>query len=182
MFRFLAASAGLALAILPANAQSLDAFTPGPVIAGHGTSIAIDSDMPIPVGTVFRIDFDIAKAATPGEVSRALDTPARFINMHVRAGVPVENIHVALVVHGGAYADLLTDAAYARIHPDAGGNASRELVEALLASGAQIWLCGQTAAAYGITREDLIPGVQMSLSAMTAHALLQQEGYTLNPF
>jgi len=28
----------------------------------------------------------------------------------------------------------------------------------------------------------LLPGVEMALSAMTAHAILQQEGYTLNPF
>jgi len=27
-----------------------------------------------------------------------------------------------------------------------------------------------------------LPGVTMALSAMTAHALLQQDGYTLNPF
>ena len=35
---------------------------------------------------------------------------------------------------------------------------------------------------YDITGGDLLPGVEMSLSAMTAHALLQQDGYTLNPF
>ena len=34
----------------------------------------------------------------------------------------------------------------------------------------------------GITPDDLIPGVEMSLSAMTAHALLQQNGFTVNPF
>jgi len=28
----------------------------------------------------------------------------------------------------------------------------------------------------------LAPGVEMTLSAMTAHALLQQDGYTMNPF
>ena len=43
-------------------------------------------------------------------------------------------------------------------------------------------LCGQSAAAYGITPENLIPGVEMALSAMTAFALLQQNGYTVNPF
>jgi hypothetical protein len=28
----------------------------------------------------------------------------------------------------------------------------------------------------------ILPGVEMALSAMTAHALLLQQGYTLNPF
>jgi hypothetical protein len=33
-----------------------------------------------------------------------------------------------------------------------------------------------------VKTEDLLPGVEMALSAMTAHALLQQQGYTFNPF
>jgi len=39
-------------------------------------------------------------------------------------------------------------------------------------------------ARYGVAFEgvDLLPNVEMALSAMTAHALLQQDGYTLNPF
>ena len=45
-----------------------------------------------------------------------------------------------------------------------------------------IQLCGQTAVARDISADDLLPGVTMALSAMTAHAQLQQAGYTLNPF
>jgi intracellular sulfur oxidation DsrE/DsrF family protein len=56
------------------------------------------------------------------------------------------------------------------------------LVEALLEADVRFILCGQSAAAYGIKPEDLIPGVEMSLSAMTAHALLQANGFTANPF
>ena len=33
-----------------------------------------------------------------------------------------------------------------------------------------------------VTNDDLLPGVELALSAMTMHALLQQKGYTLNPF
>ena len=43
-------------------------------------------------------------------------------------------------------------------------------------------VCGQSAACYGVKTDDLLPGVEMAVSAMTAHALLQQQGYTLNPF
>jgi len=43
-------------------------------------------------------------------------------------------------------------------------------------------VCGQSAAANGVTQEQLIPGTEMALSAMTAFALLQQRGYTVNPF
>ena len=33
-----------------------------------------------------------------------------------------------------------------------------------------------------VGHEDMLPGVEMALSAMTAHAVLQQAGYRLNPF
>ena len=50
------------------------------------------------------------------------------------------------------------------------------------AAGVHIILCWQSVAFYGVSHEDMLPGVEMALSAMTAHAILQQEGYTLNPF
>jgi intracellular sulfur oxidation DsrE/DsrF family protein len=47
----------------------------------------------------------------------------------------------------------------------------------------RIILCGQSAAGLGLDETaDLLPGVEVALSAMTAHALLQQDGYTVNPF
>jgi intracellular sulfur oxidation DsrE/DsrF family protein len=46
----------------------------------------------------------------------------------------------------------------------------------------RIVLCGQAAAAYEIDIKQLVEGVEIELSAMTAHALLQQDGYTINPF
>ena len=44
------------------------------------------------------------------------------------------------------------------------------------------WRARLSAAAYGVAKGDLIPGVELALSAMTAHAQLQQAGYTVNPF
>ena len=61
-------------------------------------------------------------------------------------------------------------------------NANVALIMALQKQGVDFYVCGQSAAYYGVKTEDLIPGVKMALSAMTAHALLQQKGYTLNPF
>jgi len=52
----------------------------------------------------------------------------------------------------------------------------------LLKNNVEIIVCGQSAAAHGVAKTDLLSGVKMALSAMTARALLQQQGYTLNPF
>jgi intracellular sulfur oxidation DsrE/DsrF family protein len=96
--------------------------------------------------------------------------------MHVAAGVPEDRIELVVVVHGGAALDLVAGGA------EGTGNASQAMVEALLAQGVRFILCGQSAAAQGIAKEDVIDGVELALSAMTAHALLQRQGYTLNPF
>ena len=182
MIRTLTALAAFGLLALPTSAEPPPGFTTGPVIKEYGENAELDGTFKVPPHVVFKVLFDIDKPAAPGEVSRALNTPARFINMHARAGMRPANMHLGVVVHGKASFDLLTDKAYKKRHPDAEANASADLVEALMEENVKIYLCGQTAAAYGIKEDDLIPGVELYLSAMTAHAWLQQQGYTLNPF
>ena len=115
-------------------------------------------------------------AGPADDVNKGFNTAARFLNMHAAAGVPAENMSVAIVVHGPAASDLLTAEKLGHANPSA------PLIAELLAAGASIQLCGQTAAARDFAPEDLLPGITVSLSAMTSHALLQQDGYTLNPF
>lgn len=151
-------------------------FTPGPVIAEYGAVAEVEGAAPIAPDAAFKVAFDVSEAAEAGAVNRRLESAARFLNIHVRAGVPRENIRLAIVVHGAAARDLMQQ-------PNEGEtNANAGLIAALIANGVDIYLCGQTAAHYDIGQEDLLPGVRLSLSAMTAHALLQQDGYTLNPF
>ncbi len=171
----------LALAT-PAAAQATpQSMTTGPVFS-FGPVAEVDSDMSIPADAEFKVVFDLAEAAPSGQVNRGLVTLARFYNMHVRAGVPEERIHLAVVVHGAAGGDLLNKQAYAARNEDSPENANAPIIAALLDKGVRVILCGQSAAAMGIAKDALLPGVEMALSAMTAHALLQQQGYTLNPF
>lgn len=165
----------------PAAAQDLpDSFTPGPVFP-FGPVADVESDVPIPEGTEIRIAFDLMDGADAGKPNRGIVTLARAYNMHARAGVPVDDIHLAVVVHGPAGEDLLNAAAYAA-RKDGAENANAAMIAAMQEKGVRFIICGQSAAAMGIAREDLLPGVEMALSAITAHALLQQQGYTLNPF
>ncbi|MDT3272587.1 DsrE family protein, partial [Shewanella sp. SP2S2-4] len=48
--------------------------------------------------------------------------------------------------------------------------------------GVKFYICGQSAAYFDLTSTSLLPGVDMALSAMTAHAILAQQGYSENPF
>ncbi len=170
---------GAALAAAASLAAAAEAddnpFTTGPVIADYGPVAAVEGARAIPDGMVFRVAFDVAESAKPGAVNRRLETAARFLNMHAAAGVPAENLHVAVVVHGQAAKDLTRGT-------EDTPNANAGLIAALAAEGVDILVCGQSAAYHGVAAEDLAPGVEMALSAMTAHAELQQAGYTLNPF
>lgn len=155
-------------------------FTTGPVFHEYGKNVVINNGLSMPKKQQFKVVFDVSERSEEGKVNRKFDTLARFINMHVRAGVPIENIDVALVVHGAASNDLLNKKAYEAKF--SASNPSAELINLLLKNSVNIYLCGQSAVYMDINDKDLLPGVNMSLSAMTANALLQQQGYTLNPF
>ncbi len=147
----------------------------GPVAAPPPGSYNLDPNVH------YKVSMDVAGVAEfPGDRNRHLESAARFLNMHARNGIPADNIEFAIIVHGRAARDLLTDKAYeARYHEK---NPNTGLLQELSAAGVPIYLCSQTAAFRGMAPEEFSPAVTMSLSAMTAHVRLQQEGYTLIPF
>jgi intracellular sulfur oxidation DsrE/DsrF family protein len=100
--------------------------------------------------------------------------------MHVANGVPAKNIHLAIVVHGGASNEMLNNKAYLAKYGKENPNV--ELISTLLKNNVQIIECGQSAAYHQIANQDMIEGVDMALSAMTAHAILAAQGYSQNPF
>lgn len=149
----------------------MSSFRTGPVFEDYGPVADVDVSIPVADDAVFRHSFDVGTRAEEGQPNSTLVSAARFINMHARAGVDTDRIEVAVVVHGKAIDDV-----------SGAAPGSAELVAALIDQGVKIYVCGQTAAYYGVAKKDLLPGVELALSAMTMHALLQQEGFTLNPF
>ena len=157
-----------------------DQFHAGKAIPEFGKVAEVEGMEALPENAQFKVSFDVAKQAKVGEVNRSFDSVARFINMHDGAGVKSEHINLAVVVHGGAVKDLTVDAFYKTAQKV--NNKNKLLIKALHEQGVTFYVCGQSAAYYGVKKDDLLPGVKLSLSAMTAHALLQQQGFTLNPF
>lgn len=155
-------------------------FSNGPTIKNFGINAEIAATWPMPEKPTFKVAFDVAGQADIGEVNQKFNSLARFINMHTRAGVSPDDIQLALVVHGKALHDLLQSQHYKRNYDSE--NANIELVQELIKNRVQVIVCGQSAAYYKVAQEDFIPGVKVALSAMTAHAILQQQGYTSNPF
>ncbi len=176
---------GLVLALLlpvAAAAQPAPpAMTTGPVFADFGAVATIESDLPVPAGMMLRHVYDVTEAAPAGGISPGIAAAARFLNLHVRAGVPMERLQVALVVHSAAVADFTRPEVFARRKAGA-ANGSAAALAAVMAKGVRVYICGQAAAAQGLGKADFLPGVQAALSASSAHAILQADGWSLNPF
>ena len=171
---------GVMVGLASPAAAGPDAFTHGPVINGYGAVAKVNSDLPSPANLDYKVVFDIG-VGSPGARSKKLDAVARLINMLGASGVPMSRIHPAVVVHNEGLWDVVANDRYGREY---GGvaNPNAELVSKLLALGVPIYVCGQSAAWSDVGKADLIPGVKMALSAMDAHAILNRQGYSLNPF
>ncbi|MEO1136152.1 MAG: DsrE family protein [Pseudomonadota bacterium] len=157
-----------------------EAFSTGPVFTAFGPAAAVETDFDIPQDMTLRTSFDVSRGADVGSRNRTFESAARFINMHVRAGMSLDKMKLAIVVHGSAVHDVAVASHYAEAV--GGENANADLIDALIAKGVRIIVCGQSAAYYDVENAELLPGVEMALSAMTAHAVLQQQGYAVNPF
>ena len=165
----------------PVSAQALGPSRTGPAILGAGPVYDVpDPDFATPMGT-YRAVWEVALATDdPSQRNPRLESVARFINMHARAGVPRENMKLAVVVHGTAGKDLMDHQGYRdRLGVE---NPNHDMIQELIGFGVRVVLCGQTQMARGIPRDRLAPGVELALSAMTALVAFQEEGYRLIPF
>ncbi len=154
----------------------------GPVINGFGAVFQVDgADFQIDRTKEYKAVFDIMDSPeSPTALNSSIETAARFLNMHAQSGVPAEQLKVALVVHHRASKDVMDNTAYTKRHGT--DNPNQKLIRALLDAGAQIVFCGQSSNARDIPKEDLIEGVQLSLSAMTALIQFQDDNYRLIKF
>jgi intracellular sulfur oxidation DsrE/DsrF family protein len=154
----------------------------GPVIEGFGPVYYVpDEPLVLRPGEVLSVVFDVAAAPDePGEPNYRLETVARFLNLHARAGVAAERMRVAIVLHGRATRAALEagvfEDRYGEPHPDAA------LLDALAGAGVELYVCGQSAAALGFGPDELAGGARLSPSAMTALVRLQSSGYALIPW
>jgi len=153
--------------------------TTGPIVDGYGASFLIpDSDVKLPANHEYRVVYEITTYPNgPGELNRGVDRVARFLNLHGKAGVPADKMHLAIVTHMAALKGFLSDAAYEREYQMKNPNA--DMVQKLIAAGVDIYVCGQSMNFQGLAKSDLAPGVKLAPSAMTMVHLLQDEGYTL---
>lgn len=154
----------------------------GPIIEDYGPTYPINfRDVPLEEDAVYKIIFDLS--SYPGEVTSLngnLVSVARYLNMHARNGVALENMDIAVVVHGGALKNALSHKAYeARYQTE---NPNLDLFSKLDAAGVKFYICGQSMRFQGIEKSELASPAKVGLSAMTMLTVLQNKGYALLPW
>ena len=149
----------------------------GPVIDNYGPVFAVPKgSYNLVPDQQYKVVMDVGKGPEdPAKLNRSIESAARFLNMQARNGTASKNLKMAIVLHGSGARAALNEQAHSKHFSVPNG--SKGLVEALGKAGVDIYICGQTAAYYGYTPDDLLPQVTMAVSAMTVHVRLQQEGY-----
>jgi len=172
----------LLVSLLGIAVPSYSQRTSGPVIQDYGATFKVeDPDFTTDPDQVYKVVFDIhSSPENPSQVNPILNTLARFLNMHAAAGVPLENLKVAGVIHDQASKDALNNEAYREIFGV--DNPNLPLMEALTEAGAEIYMCGQTMYAREVPKEKMAQPVKTALSAMTVFLTLESQGYTLIRF
>ena len=155
----------------------------GDVIPNYGKTYPIESPgFKTDTLSKLKVVFDVNRSFDASQPNKLIETAARYLNMHERAGVPLENMEIALVIHGKAVQDMLKDEFYTEKFPSEAGNPNLPLLEALADNGVQIIICGQSATHYDVKPENSDPHTKFALSAMTALVQLQNENYKLINF
>ncbi len=154
----------------------------GPIIVEYGEVFEVENpEFKTDVAKEYKAVFDIMNSPeSHTDINKSIETAARFLNMHAQAGVSKNQLKAALVVHNAASKDIITNEAYQKKYGT--DNPNLELVQVLLDADVQIIFCGQSSAARGFPKEELIDGVQLSLSAMTALIDFQGQGFSLIKF
>jgi intracellular sulfur oxidation DsrE/DsrF family protein len=164
--------------------QALAESKPGweyPAIPGYGKVRRYPdaAAQPSPDRT-YKVLFDITQGAeAPEKPNSGLDHVARLINTFALAGVPIERLKLALVVHGSATPAVLKDERYRNRFGNA--NPNTELIQALKKSGVTLYVCGQALADKEFAPADVNPDITVALSALSVLPLYQMDGYALIP-
>ncbi len=169
--------ARLALAALLAVPATASAQTGEALIKKLGANSPIANiTFPADKSLNYKVAWDVTQGPEkPGALVSGFSVPANFLVMADEEGVPRRNVHLAIIVHGTATQSLLGREAYTAA--TGAENASIPLLEALHNAGVKIIVCGQALVNRKVSREGLLPFVQVANSATMARAVLAAQGY-----
>jgi intracellular sulfur oxidation DsrE/DsrF family protein len=115
------------------------------------------------------------KDSTHKKLNPGLVEIARIINLHVASGIPLSHIHPIIVTHGKSLYSIESNQVYQEKYKK--DNPNYQLILDLLNCGAKFIACGQAMDFLDIKKDELFPGVKVSLTAQTALSDYIGQGY-----
>ena len=115
------------------------------------------------------------KDSTHEKINPGLTEIARILNLHVASGIPISHIHPVIVVHGTSlYAKQNNELYQGKFKKD---NPNSKVIQDLMKNGARFIACGQAMNFFDVKKEELFPGVKVSLTAQTVLSNYIGQGY-----
>ncbi len=163
-----------------ASASAAETKPMTPLIAGYGKTAPVENAGERPDPSMdYKVVMSVTKAGEPGAPPPALEKAARLANLLAESGVPAAHRHIVVVLHGAATPAVLSEAGEKTRGKTA--NPSADLIAKLTAAGVSVHVCGQALAGAKISQSEVLPGIQVDLSALTTLSTLQLKGYALLP-
>ena len=124
------------------------------------------------------IAYDVKDDVWEAGIGKALYFVRGLLESYNSMGVPFEQLHLSIIMHGPTAYWLLNDEAY-QIHKEDpfDYNPNEKIVRELLELGVSVEICNSSMKAKGWTRKDLLPGVTIVHDAYTRLIDLQHHNY-----
>jgi intracellular sulfur oxidation DsrE/DsrF family protein len=163
------------------SAQEVEIKT-GPIIKKYGKVYQVNSvDLQLNYETKYKVIFDIyTDNSKNNSVNPLLNAVARYLNMHAQQGILLENMKVAVILHGAATKYTINELAFQEQFGVS--NPNSELLQELNNANVELYVCGQSYIANGFKIEDKSSNIKLALSALTALVKYQSEGYNIINF
>jgi intracellular sulfur oxidation DsrE/DsrF family protein len=177
---WIAAGALLAALTLAPSLTFAETRPMPPLIADYGKTAPVENPGERPDPALdYRVVMSVTKAGDDGAPPPALEKAARLANLLAQSDVGAAHRHIVVVLHGPATAAVLNEAGLTARGKTA--NPSARLIGELTKAGVSVHVCGQALAGAKIARSEVLPEVQVDLSALTTLSTLQLRGYALLP-
>ncbi|MDG6773874.1 DsrE family protein [Thiomicrorhabdus sp. ZW0627] len=130
-----------------------------------------------------KIVYDINQNDIEAGIGKALYYARGLLEAYKDQNVPMDQLHISLVIHGAAGYWLLKDEAY----QNATGNPfdvnpNTKVVQELLDHGVSVELCHVTMKAHHWDASEILPGVKIVFDAYTRIVDLEMKGYAYIKF
>lgn len=147
-----------------------------PIVKSFGGIYEIEDAIHPDSDLEYKIVIDLKTLQRDKEsINPGLNNVARMMNLHGLGGVKPKNLKVAVVIHGGATDVVLDNATYQQRYEL--NNPNLELIDALKASGAEIYVCGQSLLSRKYAKESVNSEIKVGLSMLTVFTTYMHKGY-----